>query len=135
VYGDLVYVANAGMSTSSGETNYTGFTLNPGGHLRPLVGSTVLLADGSQPGDVVFSPDGSKLVGTRVATSLVDSFTVGDDGLLTAAPGSPFAAQGVGPFGSEFRPHQPGADLRLQCPQRNGRRHRFRPSPTAPTAP
>ena len=32
VHGSLVYVANAGDS----ESNYTGFTLNPGGHLRPL---------------------------------------------------------------------------------------------------
>jgi 6-phosphogluconolactonase (cycloisomerase 2 family) len=104
VHGDLVYVANAGTPTSSGQTNYTGFTLNQGGQLRPLTGSTVTLPDGAQLGDVLFSPDGSKLVGTRVATSLIDSFTVGADGLLTAAAGSPFAAQGLGPFGSEFRP-------------------------------
>jgi len=104
VHGDLVYVANAGTATSTGGTNYTGFTLNSGGHLRPLANSTVTLPDGSQPGDVLFSPDGSKIVGTRVATSLIDSFTVGSDGLLTAAPGSPFTAQGPGPFGSEFRP-------------------------------
>ncbi len=32
VHGDLVYVANAG----TGGSNYTGFTLNAGGHLRPL---------------------------------------------------------------------------------------------------
>ena len=54
-------------------------------------GTTVTLPDGSQPGDVFFNADGSKLVGTRVATSLIDSFTVGSDGQLTAAPGSPFA--------------------------------------------
>ena len=36
VHGSLVYVANAG----DGGTNYTGFTLNPGGHLRPLAGSS-----------------------------------------------------------------------------------------------
>jgi len=104
VHGRLVYVANAGTATSTGGTNYTGFTLNHGGHLRPLRGSTVTLPDASQPGDVLFSPDGRKLVGTRVATSLIDSFTVDRDGRLTAAPGSPFAAQGLGPFGSEFRP-------------------------------
>jgi 6-phosphogluconolactonase len=107
VHGALVYVANAGTSTSSGGTNYTGFTLNPGGHLRPLPGSTVALPDGSQPGDVLFSSDGSKLVGTRVATSLIDSFAIDGDGRLAAAPGSPFAAQGLGPFGSEFRPTNP----------------------------
>jgi hypothetical protein len=104
VHGDLVYVANAGTAASTGGTNYTGFALNPGGHLRPLAGSTVTLPDASQPGDVLFSPDGSKLVGTRVATSLIDSFTVGGNGLLSTAPGSPLAAQGLGPFGSEFRP-------------------------------
>jgi 6-phosphogluconolactonase len=104
VHGRLVYVANAGTATSKGETNYTGFKLKRGGHLRPLAGSTVTLPDGSQPGDVLFSPDGRKLVGTRVATSLIDSFTVDRHGRLTAAPGSPFAAQRVGPFGSKFRP-------------------------------
>jgi 6-phosphogluconolactonase (cycloisomerase 2 family) len=107
VHGELVYVANAGTATSVGETNYTGFTLNPGGHLSPLEGSTVSLPDGSQPGDVLFNGDGSKLVGARVATSLIDSFTVGNDGLLTAAPASPFPAQGLGPFGSEFGPANP----------------------------
>jgi 6-phosphogluconolactonase (cycloisomerase 2 family) len=101
--GDLVYVANAG----SGGSNYTGFRLNPGGHLRPIDNSTVALPDGSQPGDVLFSGDGHHLVGVRVATSLIDSFTVGNDGLLTVATGSPFAAQGAGPFGSEFRPTDP----------------------------
>jgi 6-phosphogluconolactonase (cycloisomerase 2 family) len=53
---------------------------------------------------VLLSPDARKLVGTRVATSLIDSFTVGRDGLLSADPGSPFAAERLGPFGSQFRP-------------------------------
>ena len=43
----------------------------------------------------------------RVGTSQIDSFTVGSGGRLTAAPGSPFPAQGLGPFGSEFRPTRP----------------------------
>ena len=103
VSGDLVYVANAG----SGGSNYTGFRLNSGGHLRPIDNSTVALPGGSQPGDVLFSGDGHNLVGVRVATSLIDSFTVGTDGRLTAAASSPFAAQGAGPFGSEFRPTDP----------------------------
>ena len=50
---------------------------------------------------------GTKLAGTEVGTSLIDSFTVGSGGRLTAAPGSPFPAQGLGPFGSEFRPTNP----------------------------
>jgi len=103
VHDGLVYVANAG----AGGSNYTGFTLNPGGHLRPLAGSTVSLPDNAQPGDVLFNGDGTKLVGVEVNTSVIDSFAVGRDGRLTAAPGSPFAAQGPGPFGSEFRPTDP----------------------------
>ena len=32
---------------------------------------------------------------------------MGADGRLTAAPGSPFPAQKIGPFGSQFRPTNP----------------------------
>ena len=103
VHGNLVYVANAG----DGASNYTGFRLAANGRLRPIADSTVALPDGSQPGDVLFNGPGTKLVGTRINTSLIDSFTVGSDGRLTAAVGSPYAAQGAGPFGSEFRPTNP----------------------------
>ena len=121
VHDNLVYVANAG----DGASNYTGFTLNAGGHLRPSPARRFSLPDGSSPGDVLFNGDGSRLVGTRVGPSLIDSFTVGSSGRLTAAPGSPFAAQGLGPFGSEFSPTQCDAALRLECPRRRGQRHRL----------
>jgi 6-phosphogluconolactonase len=97
-------VANAG----AGGSNYAGFRLLPDGGLLPVAGSAVPLPDGSQPGDVLFNATGTKLAGMRVATSVIDSFTVSKGGRLTAAPGSPFAAQGPGPFGSEFRPTNPG---------------------------
>ena len=100
---ELVYVANTG----NGGSNYTGFTLGREGQLRPLAGSTVALPDGSSPGDILFNADGTHLAGTRVNTSVIDSFTVAPDGRLSAAPGSPFPAQGIGPFGSEFRPTNP----------------------------
>jgi 6-phosphogluconolactonase (cycloisomerase 2 family) len=99
----LVYVANGG----AGGSNYTGFTLGRGGHLQPLADSTVALPDNAQPGDVLFNSTGTNLVGARVGSSLIDSFSVGSDGRLTAAPNSPFTAQGPGPFGSEFRPTDP----------------------------
>lgn len=100
VHDRLVYVANSG----NGGSNYTGFRLSGGGHLRPLDDSTYWLPDGSGPGDILFSPDGTRLAATRVNTSLIDSFAVERDGELTPASGSPYAAQGQGPFGSEFRP-------------------------------
>ena len=99
----LVYVANAG----AGGSNYTGFTLSDDGHLRPLADSTFPLPDSAQPGDVLFNTTGTRLAGTRVGTSQIDSFAVDRDGRLIPAPGSPFAAQGAGPFGSEFRPTNP----------------------------
>ena len=104
----------------------------PNGRLIPIPGSTVALPADAAPGDVLFNGTGTKLVGTEVGTSLIDSFTVGSDGRLTAAPGSPFPAQGLGPFGSEFRPTNPGPAVRVQRPQR--RRHSA-PSRRSPTPP
>lgn len=99
----LVYVANAG----SAAPNYAGFMLSRAGKLRPREGSTFALPADSQPGDVLFNATGRNLVGARVGPSTIDSFRVTADGRLIAAPGSPFAAQGAGPFGSEFRPTDP----------------------------
>jgi hypothetical protein len=113
VSGDLVYVANQGPGASPGDANYTGFRLNQGGHLSPISGSTVTLPGNAVPGEVLFDSDGSKLVGTRIGTSAIDSFSVGADALLTAAPGSPFEAQsftppqGFGQLGSAFSPTHP----------------------------
>jgi 6-phosphogluconolactonase (cycloisomerase 2 family) len=112
VHDDLVYVANAGPG-NVGDTNYTGFRLNPGGQLRPISGSTYVLPNDSKPGQVLFSGDGTRVAGTRIATSLIDSFTVGGDGRLTPAAGSPYDAQafsppqGFGQLGSEFNPTDP----------------------------
>ena len=103
VHDNLVYVANAGAVGP----NYTGFNVNLFGQLQPLAHSTVSLPNGSQPGDVLFNSTGTNLVGTRVGTSEIDSFAVGRNGLLTEAAGAPFTAQGLGPFGSEFRPTNP----------------------------
>ena len=103
MHGDLVYVANSGATGP----NFTGFTLSPWGQLQPLPGSTVPLPNGSQPDDVLFNSIGTTLVGNLTGTSQIESFSVGWGGLLTAAPGSPLTAQGLGPFGSEFRPTNP----------------------------
>jgi 6-phosphogluconolactonase len=103
IHGNLVYVANSG----NGGSNYTGFRLGFNGRLVRIPGSTVTLAADAAPADVLFNGTGTKLAGTEVGTSKIDSFTVGPDGRLTAAPDSPIPAQGLGPFGSEFRPTNP----------------------------
>jgi 6-phosphogluconolactonase len=102
VSGNLVYVANSGP-----EPNVTGFLLAANGTLYPLPGSTVSLPAGSGPDDVLFGPRGHKLVVDLDNTSSIASFHVQRDGLLVAAPGSPIAGQGLGPFGAEFRPTNP----------------------------
>jgi 6-phosphogluconolactonase len=103
VSGNLVYVANAGVA----EPNVTGFRLAWNGVLYPLPNSTVSLPAGSGPDDVLFDSTGQRLVVPLVNTSMIESFRVSWDGRLIAAPGSPIAAQGPGPFGSEFRPTNP----------------------------
>jgi 6-phosphogluconolactonase len=99
----LVYVANAG----AGGSDYAGFTFDRFGRLEPIPGATFPLPDAAQPGDVLINSTATKLVGTRVGTSQIDSFTIDRRGRLHAAAGSPFAAQGPGPFGSEFDPINP----------------------------
>jgi 6-phosphogluconolactonase len=102
VSGDRVYVANAGPNP-----NVVGFFLAPWGGLYRLPGATVALPAGSGPDDVLLDPTGQRLVVNLVNTSTIESFHVAWDGHLIAAPGSPYAAQGPGPFGSEFRPTNP----------------------------
>jgi hypothetical protein len=110
VHGRLVYVANEGDGVSG--SNYAGFTLDHDGNLVPLAGSTVPLPPTANPGDILFNSIGKNLIGIEVGTTdpstfLIDSFTIGKNGLPTPAQGSPFPAQAPGPFGSEFSPTSP----------------------------
>jgi 6-phosphogluconolactonase len=106
VHHHLVYVANDGNATTS--ANYTGFYLTPFGQLVPLPNSTVDAPGAANDlGDVLFNSTGTHLVGTEVASSLIDSFRVDRLGYLETAPGSPYAGQGLGSFGSAFRPTNP----------------------------
>jgi 6-phosphogluconolactonase len=112
VHGSLVYVANEGNKASGTGSNYTGFRLGEGGHLAPIEGSTIDLPATANPGDILFNSTGANLVGVEVGTTVastfrIDSFTVGEDGRLKPAEGSPFPAQAAGPFGSEFSPVNP----------------------------
>ena len=123
IHDELVYVANAG----SGGSNYTGFRLSDHGRLEPLAGSTVALPDSAQPGDVLFNGNGRKLVGTRVGTSQIDSFTVGRDGRLTRGAGLAVPRAGARSVRQRVPSDEPGSAVRLQRPQRRRRqRHGLR---------
>jgi 6-phosphogluconolactonase (cycloisomerase 2 family) len=108
VHDDLVYAANNAGPTP----NIAGFTLNSGGHLRPLNDSPVPVPAGFTPGDVLFNRTGTNLVVTLLgpqfaSPSATASYSVNDDGELTAAAGSPFHVKNAGTIGAEFRPTNP----------------------------
>ena len=106
VHGDLAYVLNAG-----GAGIVQGFSIGRHG-VSPIAGSarSLGLANSSppdflrSPGQVGFTPDGSKLlVTTKASTSSIDVFQVGADGLLSAAPVVNPSATPV-PFAFTFDP-------------------------------
>lgn len=96
VHGDVVYVLNAG-----GDGNISGFTVGAHGELTPLAGSTRALSGSAVgPAQVAFSPNGSWLVVTEKATSRLDVYAVGSDGIASAAITT--ASAGGTPFGFSF---------------------------------
>jgi hypothetical protein len=106
VHGRLVYVLNSG-----GTGIVQGFWITHHG-LTPIAGSarSLGLANGdppdflTAPGQVGFTPDGSKLlVTTKASTSSIDVFQVGSDGLLSATPVVNPSATPV-PFAFTFSP-------------------------------
>jgi 6-phosphogluconolactonase len=110
IHGNLVYVSNVGDGTTTNLPNYTGFTLSGGGALTPLAGSTFTLSSATaNPVDVLFNSTGTHLIGIEdgptAGPSFIDSFNVGSGGLITLKSHAP--GEGVGAFGSEFRPTNP----------------------------
>ena len=138
----LVYVANQG--NGAGGSGYSGFRLHPGGRLTAIPGSTVSVPDAAGLGDVFFNATGDHLVGTRTATSQIDSFAVLPGGRLLAAKGSPFTGQGLGQLGAEFSPAHPrqlfvsnahnGAGLGTVSAYRDGFLSRLTPIGASPYA-
>ena len=104
VHRDLVYVLNGGPAA----TNITGFRRDSDGTLQKLPGSTRMLSTPvGAPAQVQFNPEGTVLVVTHKATdvlhspdNIIDTFTVGPDGLASEAMPQP--SHGVRPFGFAF---------------------------------
>ena len=93
---NLLYVLNAGGIVGD-KDNMTGF-LFAGGKLIPLPDSTrALSGDNTGPAQVSFTRDGAAIVVTERLTSIIDTFTLDDDGLATSH--RTFASAGATPFG------------------------------------
>ena len=92
VYGDLLYVLNAG-----GTGNITGFHVTGAGHLQPIAGSTRPLSSPSAgAAQVQFDNEGEQLIVTEKATNIIDTYLV-DDGYAQGPIAHP--SNGKTPFG------------------------------------
>jgi 6-phosphogluconolactonase (cycloisomerase 2 family) len=104
VYGDLVYVLNAGNSaTAFGAPDIQGFIMDPSsGRLTQLPGSRRFLPGGpaSAAAEVAFSPDGDVLMVTEKGTNKIDTWSVSDDG--SPENGRSINSNGAVPFGFAF---------------------------------
>lgn len=92
----IVYVLNAG-----GTGNISGFKVDGGGRLNPLVGSTRPMSSGaSGPAEVSFDPSGEFLAVSEKAANTLRLYEVREDGLLSG----PMAVRssGANPFGFAF---------------------------------
>ncbi len=96
VYGDLVYVLNA-----LGTPNVTGFRLTSTG-LVAIPNSTFDLPGGAAAAahDILFSPDGTRLLVSEGGTNQIDIFELDGSGLVTGVTTQ--AAAGAGAFGMRF---------------------------------
>lgn len=96
VHEEWVYVLNAG-----GTGNITGFMLTSRHTLKLIPGSTRSLSGpATAPAQIEFNPDGDTLVVTEKATQIIDTYTVGEDGVAAGPVSQP--SSGVTPFGFSF---------------------------------
>jgi 6-phosphogluconolactonase len=97
----LVYALNRGSEAGDRDT-ISGLRLNANGDLTAIPGSTLPLSTvATGAAQLAFSPDGEFIVVTERDTGLIDTFTVGSNGVAGTLRGQQSA--GRGPFGFAFR--------------------------------
>jgi len=97
VYGDLVYVLNAG-----GDGSIAGFWLSEHGDLEPIPDSSRPLSSAAAgPAQIGFGRDGEVLMVTEKATNTITTYVVDEESGL-AGPPQTFPSAGVTPFGFDF---------------------------------
>jgi 6-phosphogluconolactonase (cycloisomerase 2 family) len=101
-HGDLVYVANSGDQAHGVPATVAGFWLTRSGKLVPVPQPARTLGDPtiSFPSQVLFSPDGRRLIVSDISTNQIDVFPVAVDGTLGTPTLNP--SEGVNPFGMDI---------------------------------
>lgn len=98
VFGNLVYVLNAGTSEVAG--NIVGFSIGRTGGLTPIRGSVQPLSGVTSPAEISFNPSGTTLIVTEKSTSLIDGYSVNFRGAASGPVLTP--SSGSTPFGFAF---------------------------------
>lgn len=101
VFGNLVYVSNVGNPAINFTSNITGFYIDDNGRLTPFLGSTHSLSTfNAQLAQVLFTPDGSKILVTELTSNHRSVFHVNKNGMVTGPIVND--SYGQGPLGAYF---------------------------------
>jgi len=101
VFGNLLYVSNVGHAANNFASNITGYHFDNNGRLTPIPGSTHSLSTfNAQPAQVLFTPDGSKIVVSELTSNHLSVFNVNNNGTVTGPIVND--SYGKGPLGTYF---------------------------------
>ncbi|MFE6168941.1 lactonase family protein [Viridibacillus arvi] len=101
VFGNLLYVSNVGNVENNFASNITGFHMDDNGRLTVIPGSTHSLSTvNAQPAQVLFSPDGSKVIVSEFTSNHLSVFNVNKNGTVTGPIVND--SYGQGPLGAYF---------------------------------
>lgn len=100
MHGDLLYVLDGSVAS----TGIFGFHVGNNGMLEPIGNSTIATSTPiGVPGGLSFSPDGRSIVVANKVGSILDSYSVGHDGVATLVDSAVDSSSGMRPFSLTFR--------------------------------
>jgi 6-phosphogluconolactonase len=101
VFGNLVYVSNIGNAANNFSSNITGFHIGDNGRLTSIPHSSQSLSTfNAQPAQVLFTPDGSKILVSELTSNHLSVFNVNKNGTVTGPIVND--SYGQGPLGAYF---------------------------------